>query len=135
MIEGGRYIRIGMAVFLGLVILGYGASKSINLVRGPQLQIDSPKDGETFGDPFLIISGRAENVAFITLNDRQIFVDDEGKITDQILLYEGYNVLTAKARGKFGREKVVTREVIYKKLDPPAENATGSENVLLITNP
>lgn len=117
MLQNGRYLRIGVGALLGLIILGYGASKSVNLVTGPRLEIESPKNGETVRDSFLLIKGSAKNVAFLTLNDKQIFIDDQGNIADQLLLYEGYNIMTVKAKDKFGREKVVVREVIYNRPD------------------
>ena len=123
MLKNGRYIRIGVGALLGLIILGYGASKSVNLIVGPQLQIESPTNGETVREPFLIIKGSAKNVAFLSLNDKQIFIDDQGDISDQILLYEGYNIITAKAKDKFGREKIVTREIVYIRPDDRQETS------------
>lgn len=129
MLQNGRYIRIGTGIILGLIILGYGASKSINLLMGPEIRIDSPKNGETLREPLLNIKGLVKNAAFITLNDKQIFVDDKGNMTDQILLYEGYNIMTVKAKDKFGREKIVTREIVYLPTQKPeisTKNATST---------
>ncbi len=113
MIQNGRYIRVGAGIILGVIILGYGASKSANLLTGPKIQIDSPKNGETVRESLIKIEGVIKNATFISLNDKQIFVDDEGNMTDQILLYEGYNIMTVRAKGKFGREGVATKEIIY----------------------
>lgn len=137
MLQNGRYIRIGTGIILGLIILGYGVSKSLNLLTGPEIEIDSPLNGETVREPLLNIKGLVKNAAFISLNDKQIFVDDKGNMTDQILLYEGYNIITFKAKDKFGREKIVVREIIYspnKKPDSPMGNATSTESSLFITN-
>jgi hypothetical protein len=114
MLQSGRYIRIIGVVFLFLIIVGYAGIKSINLVQGPELTVTSPKNGEVVHDPLLTIEGEAQNVTFLTLNDRQIFVDDQGRLADQLLLYEGYNIITVKAKDRFGREKTIPLEVIYK---------------------
>ena len=125
MLQTGRYIRIGLGVALALIIIGYAASKSINLIEGPEVVIDTPKNGETVHTPLIIISGTAKNIAFLTLNDRQIFVDDAGRIGERLLLYEGYNILTLKARDRFGRETSVAREVVYLP-SPNVHSATSS---------
>ncbi len=129
MLQNGRYIRIGAGIILGVIILGYGASKSVNLLTGPKIQINSPKNGETMSESLLKIEGVVKNATFISLNDKQIFVDDEGNMRDQILLYEGYNIITIRAKGKFGREKIATREIVYlpaKKSEMSTENATST---------
>lgn len=112
--EGYRAVRITLGIALVLFILGYAASKSINLIEGPIVRLDTPGNGETLRTPFLLISGNAKNIAFLSLNDRQIFVNDSGDILDRLLLHEGYNVITLKATDKFGRESVIRREVVYK---------------------
>jgi len=126
MLQNGRYIRIGTGIILGLIILGYGISKSVNLLTGPKIEIESPRNGETLREPLLNIKGLVKNAAFISLNDKQIFVDDKGNMTDQILLYEGYNIITVKAKDKFGGEKTVVREIIY--LPYPDNNPASIKN-------
>ena len=126
MLQNGRYIRIGTGIILGLIILGYGVSKSVNLLTGPEIEIESLRNGETVRESLLNIKGLGKNAAFISLNDKQIFVDDKGNMTDQILLYEGYNIITVKAKDKFGGEKTVVREIIY--LPYPDNNPASIKN-------
>lgn len=114
MLQNGRYIRIILGLLLVLVVLVYAATKSINLLSGPELTLEKPINGETVSSDLLTIEGTARNIAFLTLNDRRIFVNDTGVIFDQLLLYEGYNIITLKAEDKFGRETSLIREVIYK---------------------
>jgi hypothetical protein len=114
MLQSGRYVRIIVGVLLTLIILIYAGTKSINLLSGPKLTLERPKNGETVSSDLLTIQGYARNIAFLTLNDRRIFVNDTGVIFDQLLLYEGYNIITLKAKDKFGRETSLVREVIYK---------------------
>ena len=56
----------------------------------------------------------AKNIKDISLNDRKIFIDEQGNFKEQLLLSYGYNVFKIKANDKFGRsvEKIV--EIIYK---------------------
>ncbi len=113
MLNNGRYLRIGIGTLFALLIIGYAGSKSINLIAGPTLTLERPVDGETVHSPYLEIAGNAKNIAFLTLNDRQIFVDDAGTISDVLLLSEGHSIVTLKARDRFGRERSETRHIIY----------------------
>jgi hypothetical protein len=105
------FLRV-LWVVIALVIIGYAASKSTTLLEGPQLTLISPANGVTVHTALLPIEGHAKNISFISLNDRQIYVDDTGKLFEQVLLYEGYNIITVKARDKFGRDTTVVREII-----------------------
>ncbi len=113
MVRKNSFLRYGLGILLGSVILIYTLFNSLTFLKGPELIITRPTNGETFDEELLTIEGEVRNAAFITLNDRQIYVDDTGKLFDQLLLYPGYNILTMKARDKFDREVVIIREITY----------------------
>ena len=48
------------------------------------------------------------------MNDRQMFTDEEGEFSEKLLLSYGYNIITVKAKDRFGRETKKTLELIYK---------------------
>lgn len=108
-----RYLKIGSIITVAAIIVGYGYFKSRNLIDGPVISIESPRNGEAATTSLVTIIGTAKNIAFISLNDRQIFVDEEGRIKEQLLLPYGYTILTLKARDKFGRETVKRLEFTY----------------------
>ena len=54
-------------------------------------------------------------------------VDDQGRFAERLLLAPGYNIITAKAVDRFGKEKEYGLELVYKK--PPDEIATSSTPV------
>ena len=107
---------IGIAIFLiaVLVIGGYIYLQSREFIRGPQLSITSPQDGTSFREAAIIIRGRAQNVAYLSLNDSAIFVDSEGNFTEKLLLLPGYNILSVKAVDRFGKKTEKTLELVYK---------------------
>ena len=48
------------------------------------------------------------------MNDRKIFIDQQGNFKEKILLSYGYNIITMKANDKFGRNTKKKLELIYK---------------------
>jgi hypothetical protein len=108
--QGGKaVIKISIVVLIITAIIGYSYFQSRNLIRGPQVAIESPASGTTVSDPLVTVTGSASNISFITLNDRQIFIDNEGHFKEVLLLSPGYNIWTIQAKDKFGR--VVSKKI------------------------
>jgi hypothetical protein len=89
--------------FLFLCIVGYGLFQARNLIAGPQISLITPIDGSAVANSLVTISGKAHNISFISLNDRPIFIDQQGNFNEQLVLSPGYNVWTLMAKDKFGR--------------------------------
>jgi hypothetical protein len=96
------------------IVLGYGAFRSKDFIEGPELSLLSPLNGALVSDALIEIRGNAQNISFLTLNDDKIFTDEAGDFTERVLLSYGYNVMTLKAKDRFGRETVEKLELIYK---------------------
>lgn len=83
-----------------------GESEKIVVVYdldAPDLEIISPKDGQEFygnSQKQISIEGATDKDASITINDRFVLVDNEGKFKFSTNLSEGENVFTIKAEDK-----------------------------------
>ena len=108
-----QHIRTGAIVLLVVITLAYALFQSRNLIAGPQITVLSPSSG-TATTSLVHIYGRAEHISFITLNDREIFLNERGEFEEKLLLQKGYTILTLKARDKFGRQTRETIELVYK---------------------
>lgn len=108
------YLKTLIIILCILVISGYALYRSRALREGPNITLDSPKDGELFNTSEVYISGIAKNIAFISLNDRQIFTDETGRFSEKLLLPYGYTILTLEAKDKFGKMVIKKVEVVYK---------------------
>lgn len=104
--------RILLTIF-AVTILVYAGFKAQNLIQGPVLSITSPQNGETLRNPLVLIEGEAHNIAFISLNDRQIFIDSAGHFKEELLLPPGYSIISLKARDKFNRDISRRLELVY----------------------
>lgn len=119
---------INTAIFFALLlsIIIYGFFQARNLIAGPYIEVTSPLNGSVLNAPEIEIKGIAKNIAFINLNDRQIFVDDEGYFNEKLIAQSGYNIIKLTAEDKFKRHAQKLIEVIY---NAPAEDIgdTSSE--------
>jgi hypothetical protein len=97
-----------------LCILVYGGIQGRAFLEGPAITIISPENGATVEDPGLFIRGVAERISYLTLNGRQIFVDEEGRFEEKLLLPRGYTILVIEARDKFDRSTKEVLQIVHK---------------------
>lgn len=113
---------------LGVILLAYVLFQARFLILGPRISIESPRDAEEVYSPLLTLEGQAENVARIELNGRQIFVDEEGRWSEKLLLSPGTSIMTLTARDRFGREDEAQVRVILISNDQEQENTQSSSS-------
>jgi hypothetical protein len=58
--------------------------------------------------------GRVERAKEVLLDDRPIFIDLEGNFAERLLLNNGYNIISIKAKDAQQRETKRTLEIVYK---------------------
>ncbi len=80
----------------------------------PELEISNPTDGAQFYDvdKEVIVSGKTEVEAKITVNDLFVLVEQDGSFVKKIPLQEGDNDIKVKATDKAGN--TITKSVIVK---------------------
>ena len=81
------------------------------IILGPEISIQSPRDGATVPAGLLTLTGTARNIAFISLDDRPIFIDQHGNWSEKLLVPAGLSIMTIKASDRFGRETTKTLEI------------------------
>lgn len=106
--------RIVVLSVLGAIILLYSAFQSYKIIEGPIIDIYTPQNGATYNQTLIEITGRAKNVAYINLNDRQMFTDKDGYFSEKFLLSPGYNIIKLDAKDKFGKSTEKKLEIILK---------------------
>jgi hypothetical protein len=102
-----------LMVAIFIVIIVYSYFKTVDIICGPQIIVISPSTGSAYADELALVKGRANRIAKIYLNDRQIFTDDEGYFNEPLLLFPGYNILTLRAHDSFGRTVTKRIQLVY----------------------
>ena len=97
-------IKILLAIFVGVIVVGYSLFSARHIIKGPTIVVETPQNGELAKDNFVEIKGKSENINYISLNDRQIYIDDVGNFKEKLILFEGENTLKLYGKDKFGRE-------------------------------
>ena len=112
--DGKKIIKIvGFSVFFILIIL-YAIFISKDLIFGIKIKDVNLSDGAVFADNIIKINGNAKNAIKLTLNGREISIDQEGNWNETIALLPGYNIVTIKAIDKFGYVGEKNYQLIFK---------------------
>lgn len=122
------FSKIFIFVFIGSFLI-YGLFESFRYFSGPKITIIEPKDGSLVATSTVVLYGKVRNIAYLTLNERQIFSDTSGNFGQKLLLQEGYNIITIEARDRFGKNKVEKIE-LYRPIETKKdfEFSTTTEN-------
>jgi len=109
-----KWIKITIITVFFLFIVSYAFYEIQKILYGPKIEILNPKNGALVSESLVEISGKTENIKEISLNNRKIFINEQGDFSEKVLLSYGYNILTLKANDKFNRNTEKTLEIIYK---------------------
>lgn len=114
-IDSGFNLKRFLAITAIMLLVIYGLFNAKHLIVGPSIEIFNPLAYETETDEnVIVVRGRAQNTAFLSLNERQIFVNTEGFFEEKLLLTEGFNIISIKARDRFKKEVEKTAKIYYK---------------------
>jgi len=109
-----RSAVLGGLVLAGiLLILIYVSYQARFLIVGPQITLtnDSPI---LQNQRAVTLEGSATNISRVWLNDRPIFTDPNGNFSTDVVLQNGYTILTLEAEDRYGRQTSLTQEFVYK---------------------
>jgi len=93
--------------------------------KPPQLEVSEPENGAVIKEEkdkqtFVLVKGKVEEKATVTVNDYQAIVREEGNFEYRFLLTaEGENKLKIVARDAAGNKTTIEKTVIYKKIEHP----------------
>lgn len=108
--------RIKKTLITVFSILGllYVAWNGRNVILGPRIEILFPENGEAFEEHLINVNGKAANASFLTLNDKQIYVDNTGYFSEHIALLPGINTIKIGSKDRFGETKEKILHVYFK---------------------
>ncbi len=103
-----------MALFF-LFIIFYAIFRSKDLIFGVKIRNINIVDGARVENSVVNITGNAQNAVNLTLNGREISIDQAGNWSETIALLSGYNVISIKAEDKFGNIDEKNYQLILEK--------------------
>ena len=120
-----RLLKIVSISVITVLIIAYAIWRSLNYVRGPHIEIFAPTNGSTITTSSTIVHGQTARAENLTLNGRQIIVDQKGDFSETVALFPGQNILTLVATDQFGRNATTEIQLVGT-VDVKPSNATSS---------
>ncbi|MBI4136063.1 MAG: hypothetical protein HY481_00720 [Candidatus Vogelbacteria bacterium] len=102
-----------MMIFF-IAVAGYAAYQLSGLVHKPQLIIAYPPDGAAVGGELITISGQADSLIKLTVNEAPLVLDGDGAFETKLLLAPGYNIIKFSGTDRFDRITKKKLQLIYK---------------------
>ncbi|MFZ2072071.1 MAG: hypothetical protein WA101_03435 [Minisyncoccia bacterium] len=116
-----KIIKISSVSFFFIIIIIYAFFTSKELIFGIKIKNVNLVDNSVMTENIVKVTGNAKNAIKLTLNDREISVDQKGNFEETISLLLGYNIITIKAKDKFGNSDEKNYKLIYKAEVNPAQ--------------
>ena len=90
-----------LSVFFVLIII-YSLFRSNYLISGVKIKNVNILDGAKITKGIVELTGNAKNATNLTLNGREISINEAGDFNETFALLKGYNIVNITAKDKFG---------------------------------
>lgn len=102
-----------VSLFIAVIVF-YGYYQSRAIIEGPSISIETPENGITSATSLVAVKGVAKHAKELTLDDRPIFIDLNGRFSEQLLLMDGYNIIELAAKDNKGHIERKKIELVYR---------------------
>ncbi len=94
-----------------LIFFGYLFLQYKTFISPPNLVVYSPKEGEIINNEKVLVSGKTDIDAIISVNNQKIALSENGKFSINLNLNPGVNTIIIESIGKNGKKKAINRTV------------------------
>lgn len=101
---------VGSAALAGIFFL-FG-SKLSGFLQAPRLALESPTDWTELGTSIVHIKGNTTKESQLTVNGREVTINESGTFDQDIELQSGLSTLEFVAENRFGKSTVVKRHIV-----------------------
>lgn len=109
-----RIIRIGLMLSFFVLLSAFIFFNSKDLVLGIKIKSLNISDNSKISESIFELTGRAKNAVRLTLNGRQISIDERGNFNETLALLPGYNIIGLYAEDKFGNSDKKDYQIVYR---------------------
>lgn len=113
MAKQGSLFKLTLTIIIVFVVVTYAIFNTRLLIKGPEIEIIDLVSGQKIEEDLVEIKGKVNDISFISLNDRQIFIDENKMFKEKILLTNKINNVKIYAENKFGKSDL--KEIILVK--------------------
>ncbi|MCM2338841.1 MAG: hypothetical protein NDI62_00065 [Burkholderiales bacterium] len=108
-----KILKISSLSALLLFIVIFAFFKTKDLMFGVKIKNVNIVDGSKMTEKVIKITGTAKNAINLSLNGRQISIDQKGNFEETISLSKGYNIISIKAKDEFGNNDEKNYQLMY----------------------
>ena len=101
-----------LSVFFLLIVI-YAFFRSQDLIFGVKIKDVNIINGSKVANSIMEVNGNASNAINLTLDGREISVDEKGDFDETIALLPGYNIISLVAKDKFGYVDEKNYKIMY----------------------
>ena len=113
--NGKKIFKLGGLLVFFISISAYAVFISKDLLFGVKITNVNIEDGSTLTEKIIKVTGNAKNAINLTLDGREISIDQAGNFAETVALSTGYNIIGLRAEDKFGYVDEKNYQLIYKK--------------------
>lgn len=105
--------RLGILAVAGfsLLLIAFLSRRLIAFAAPPALVVASPAEESRFATPLIEVTGTTEKESSLTVNGRELTLDERGNFDENIELPSGVNELQFISRNRFGKTQSVVRHI------------------------
>ena len=107
-------IGIGLGGILFILFFSFFISRFAHFIRSPFLDIIEPADKTVIEEPVVSLRGKTEKESHLTVNGREIRIDESGNFNERLQLLSGVNILEFLVHNRFGKEQKVWRYIVVR---------------------
>ncbi len=105
-----RRLGLGLAAAAGMGLIVFWLPRLIAFSSPPRLTVTQPAQGALIHQPTVEVAGQTEQESRLTMNGRELTIDELGNFGEKIELQLGSNRMEFVSESKFGK---ISREVMY----------------------
>ena len=81
------------------------------IISPPNLNVEKPLEGEILKSTSLVVSGKTDPDATLSINSKQIVLNEKGEFKETFNLLAGVNTIQIESVSKHGKKRTITRTV------------------------
>lgn len=107
-------LGIGIGAFFLVILVLFLGIRLFRFVGTPNLAIEEPKNESEYAEPFVRVRGRTEKESSLTVNGRELKIDESGRFDEEIEFGAGVYTLQFLSVNRFGKESREARNIVVK---------------------
>lgn len=111
--SGKKLLTYASSSIFVLIIVVFAFYNSREIIFGIKIKNVNLVDGASMTEEVITVTGNAKNAVLLTLNGREISIDQDKNFNETIALLPGYNVVDIVAKDKFGNVDQKHYQLIY----------------------